>query len=309
MSSDIASPRSRRFRAYMTEMSFNGAVGLMRLIGPAHASYVGAKLAGFIGPFLSSTRTGMQNLAIAFPDMEDRERRQVVRGAWDNLGRVIGEFSHLRNFARTSSGPGWEIAGEEHIAAAWRNGQPPIFFSAHVGNWEMILPIAGALGLPVGGVYRAASNPIVERLVQGIRHEAGNGTSMFPKGSRGARSIVGHMASGGTVGLLVDQKMNDGIAVPFFGKDAWTAPALAQLAMRFQRDIVPIRVVRLGAARFQLICEPALTITKTGERAADELSIMKLVNAHVERWVAEEPHQWLWFHRRWPKHETTATSR
>ncbi len=44
--------------------------------------------------------------------------------------------------------------------------------------------------------------------------------------------------------------MNDGIAVPFFGRDAMTAPALAQFARHFSIPILPVRVVRLGPARF-----------------------------------------------------------
>ncbi|WP_242010321.1 LpxL/LpxP family acyltransferase [Acetobacter conturbans] len=301
MTRNSVSSNNNGLRGSLTVLAFTGAIGLMRLLGPARSSGIGARIVETIGPFLPASRVAMHNITIAFPDMEKNQQKKIIRGAWNNLGRVVGEFSHLRSMTRTSEGPGWEVSGEENIAAAWKDGLPPLFFSAHLGNWEMILPIAGALGLPVGGVYRAASNPIMERLIQRIRGEAGHGTFMFPKGARGARAIIGHLSAGGTMGLLVDQKMNDGIAVPFFGQDAWTAPALAQLATRFQRNIVPIRVVRIGATRFRLECEPALTLPATGERGADQRLIMEAVNAHVEGWIRQEPQQWLWFHRRWPK--------
>ena len=48
--------------------------------------------------------------------------------------------------------------------------------------------------------------------------------------------------------LLVDQKLNDGIAVPFFGRPAMTAPALAMLALHFGCAVLPARVERLGGA-------------------------------------------------------------
>lgn len=305
----IAVPTGRdRIGGYLTGLAFNGAVGLMRLLGIGLSSGIGGHLAGAIGPLLPVSRVARGNLTLAFPDMDRQQQKRIVRGAWNNLGRVIGEFSHLRKMECTPAGPGWEISGQEHIDAAQKNGLPPLFFSAHLGNWEMILPIAGALGLPVGGVYRASSNPVIERLIQRLRSEAGPGTRMFPKGARGARNIIGHLSAGGTLGLLVDQKMNDGIAVPFFGQTAWTAPALAQLATRFERNIVPIHVVRIGKARFRLVCEPALDFTTTGERTADHLSIMKAVNAHLEGWIRAEPQQWLWFHRRWPKTVVSSTA-
>jgi KDO2-lipid IV(A) lauroyltransferase len=124
---------------------------------------------------------------------------------------------------------------------------------------------------------------------------------MFPKGAQGARLALAHVIAGGSLGLLVDQKMNDGIAVPFFGRPAMTAPAAAQFALRFGLPLVPIRVQRLGPARVRLICEPALEVPLSGNRQADVLALATAMNATVERWVRAEPGAWLWLHKRWPK--------
>jgi len=166
----------------------------------------------------------------------------------------------------------------------------------------MILPIAAALGLPVSGFYRAASNPRTDAVIQSLREKAlGRGVTMFAKGPEGARAALLHLRRGGSLGLLVDQKMNDGIAVPFFGRIAMTAPALARFALRFHMPIVPIRVIRLGPARFRLVCEAPLGIALTGDGTADTYAISLAMNATLERWIREEPASWLWLHRRWPK--------
>jgi KDO2-lipid IV(A) lauroyltransferase len=101
--------------------------------------------------------------------------------------------------------------------------------------------------------------------------------------------------------MLVDQKLNDGIAVPFFGRDAMTAPALARLARRYDCIVVPVRVVRLGGAHFRLICDPPLKVPKTADAQADALALMTEVNATIERWIRARPEQWFWLHRRWPE--------
>ena len=129
---------------------------------------------------------------------------------------------------------------------------------------------------------------------------------MFAKGAQGARGAIAHLRAGGSLGFLVDQKMNDGIEVPFFGRNAMTAPALAQLALRFGLPIVPIRVVRLGAGRFRMVCEAPLAITRTGDRTADTYAISLAVNATLERWIRERPEAWLWLHRRWPRESALA---
>jgi KDO2-lipid IV(A) lauroyltransferase len=124
---------------------------------------------------------------------------------------------------------------------------------------------------------------------------------MFPKGAHGARLALSHVIAGGSLGLLVDQKMNDGIAVPFFGRPAMTAPAAAQFALRFGLPLVPIRVQRLGPARVRMIVEPALDVPLSGQRQADVLALATAMNEAVERWVRADPCAWLWLHKRWPK--------
>ena len=99
--------------------------------------------------------------------------------------------------------------------------------------------------------------------------------------------------------MLTDQKMNDGIPVPFFGRPAMTAPALAVLALRFDCVVLPARVERLGGAHFRLTVFPALPLPRSGDSHADAATLMARVNAILETWIRERPEQWFWVHRRW----------
>ena len=106
--------------------------------------------------------------------------------------------------------------------------------------------------------------------------------------------------------MLVDQKMNDGIAVGFFGRPAMTAPALTVLALRFRCPVIPGRIRHIGPARFRLEVEPPLPLPDSGDRHADITSLMGLVNQVMERWICDEPGSWFWLHRRWPKQDVRA---
>lgn len=166
----------------------------------------------------------------------------------------------------------------------------------------MILPIASRLGMEVSGFYRASSNPVINKIIQDLRQQAlGANSRMFAKGAKGARQALDHLRQGGSLGLLVDQKMNDGIAVPFLGHEAMTATALAHFALRFDLPIVPVYVMRLGGCRFRMVCEPPLAVSLTGNREADVRMICLAMNETLGRWVRTRPHTWLWLHRRWPK--------
>jgi KDO2-lipid IV(A) lauroyltransferase len=100
--------------------------------------------------------------------------------------------------------------------------------------------------------------------------------------------------------MLADQKMNDGIPVPFFGRMAMTSSALAALALRFDCDVLPARVERLGGAAFRLTVFPALPLPRSGDHHADVAALMARVNRILEQWIRDRPEQWFWLHRRWP---------
>jgi KDO2-lipid IV(A) lauroyltransferase len=154
----------------------------------------------------------------------------------------------------------------------------------------------------LSSAYRPPDNPAMEQLVKELRRAAtGAALPMFPKGAQGARAAMAHLMQGGCIGMLVDQKMNDGIAVDFFGRPAMTAPALAALALRFRCPVIPGHVERIGPARFRAVCEKPLPLPDSGDRATDIATLMRAVNACLERWVRERPDSWLWLHRRWGK--------
>jgi Kdo2-lipid IVA lauroyltransferase/acyltransferase len=149
----------------------------------------------------------------------------------------------------------------------------------------------------VVAMYRAANNPIVDRLINHARGVVGS--ELAAKGSSGARRMLAAMKSGRHIAMLVDQKLNDGVPIPFFGRDAMTAPSLAVFALRYECAVVPMRVDRVAGARFRITVEPALDLPRTGDDAADMLAIMTKVNQVLERWIRERPEHWFWLHRRW----------
>ncbi len=256
-----------------------------------------------IGPMLPVSRVAERNLRAALPELDAAARRGVLRGMWENLGRTAGEFPHLDKLPQNSaSGPGWVVEHDDILTAQAARGGPVIFVSGHIGNWEMLPPAVAAYGMPFSSVYRAASNQMVNDIVLGLRRRAlGRRVPMFPKGAQGARNALAHMRRGGCLGMLVDQKMNDGIQARLFGLPAMTAPAAAALALRFRCPIIPGHVERIGPARLRLIPEPPLSLPDTGNRQADVALLTQALNDCLERWVREKPHAWLWLHRRFPK--------
>lgn len=278
------------------------AIQIARALGPVGASHLGGYVARTVGPWLPVSRVAEANLRRALPELDARARRRVLLGVWENLGRTMAELPHVGTLQRTADGPGWECQDDTALRTLRDRSGPAIFFSGHLANWEIGFAVAATLGLKVSWFYRAASNKLADAAIQAMRRKStGAAVPMFAKGSAGAREAMAHLRRGGLLGMLVDQKLNEGIAVPFFGRPAMTTPALAQFALRFRCPVIPIRPVRLGPARFRVVCEPPLALPDTGDRTADHYALTLAVNATLERWIREQPESWLWLHRRWPK--------
>ncbi|HEY1721381.1 MAG TPA: lauroyl acyltransferase [Magnetospirillaceae bacterium] len=261
------------------------------------ASAIGGWFGRNLGYRLPVTRRARRNLAMVYPAMGEGEREALLLRMWDNLGRTAAEFAHLHRM-RIGPGERIEVDGIEHVRAAQAVGKGIIFFSAHCANWEMFGPLAKSAGLTINLVYRAPNNPYLDWLFSERGKDVG--TEMIPKGSVGARRVMQILLEKQVLGLLLDQKMNDGIPVPFFGRDAMTAPAVAQFALKYGCPVVPAHVIRLKGARFRLVVEPPIDIAPSSDRHGDILRVMTEVNRIIEGWIRAHPDQWLWVHRRWP---------
>lgn len=293
----------RRLLWRLEAAGFAALLVLFRALGPVRASDLAGAIARAVGPRLPVSRVAGVNLRLAFPDRDAAFRRAAIRAMWDSLGRVAGELPHLPAIlARrdAAEGPGWRAEGLENLPEV---GRPAIFVSGHFGNFELLPGAAARLDRGFALVYRAIGNPIIDRRIFALRRAALGAAAppLLPKGAAGARGALATLRAGGRLALLADQKMNDGIAAPLFGRPAMTAPAAAQMALRFGCPIVPALCLREGPARFRVIIEKPLALPATGDRQADIAALTEAINARIEAWARAHPGQWLWAHRRFDK--------
>ncbi len=275
-------------------------ISLSRLVSPALASRAGRSLMRRLGPGLAKTRHVRRNLAIAFPEKPAEEIDELVREIWGNLGSILAEYPHMGTICHSRAEKHLEyvIHGDPQV---FRNtGKPAVFVSAHLANWELSAGAAVHLGLPLTVVYTQLQNPYLDRLLYRARQSLGCG--LVERDGAG-RQLMRCLRQGISVGLIVDQRVDSGEAVPFFGHDMLTSIAPAQLALRFDCDLIPVQVQRLPGARFRVIFHEAV---RADEQLTDKhlqaLQMTRHINSLFESWIRERPPEWMCTKRRWPKH-------
>jgi KDO2-lipid IV(A) lauroyltransferase len=290
--------RRDRFIYWLQALAARVGMALFRVLPIDAASWLGGFLARKLGPLAGAHKTAVKNLAFAFPDKTDADRQKILSGMWDNIGRTVAEYPHLG--ALIDDPARIEVVDPEQIVAKLRDdGKGALLIGMHFGNWELSTVPGHRAGLKQHHFYRAPNNPYVDQMLCKLR-DALRQEGYMPKGTKGARQAAMLLKSEAHIGMLVDQKQDEGVAVPFFGRDAMATTAPAALARRMEVPIAGARVIRLKGCHFKVIVTE-LTIAKTADREADVIETTKQISALFEQWIRENPEQWFWVHRRWPR--------
>ena len=244
-------------------------------------------------------RTATRNLNLAFPDWTSEQTRAVVRGVFQNFGRLLVEFARLPKLNRDNISEVVVYDGFDHFAESLRRGNGTLFLTAHYGAWELC-PFAHALyGHPLKFVIRPIDNPYVDRLVNSYR--TGSGNQVIQK-KDSLREMLRTLKRNEGVGILIDQNTtrDAGVFVDFFGLPACTTTVLAALALRTGATVIPGVLIWDSVRKIhRLHFEPPVEIVQTGDTRADIVENTARFNKILEDLVKQHPEQWLWVHRRW----------
>jgi KDO2-lipid IV(A) lauroyltransferase len=277
---------------------FDAVSAFTRLFPIDSVSNSGAWVFRNLGPLTSAHRVAERNLRLAFPHASDTEIKELLRAQWIELGRILTEFLILDRIVADTDR--LEVVNEARLGAIAAGNGPVVFISGHFSNFEMMAAAMVRAGVTVQVTYRALNNPYMDERVRRMRFKYG--VRLFaPKGLEGARELMRAIARGESVALMNDQKFNGGVAAPFFGVTAHTAPGPSTFALRFGIPLQPLSVQRTGpGARFRVIVHEPIRLADTGDRDADIETGVRRINAFVEERVRERPTEWFWVHRRWP---------
>lgn len=293
-------PPLRQIVLWRIEAGAYGVAEFLARLFPIDAvSDFGAWLCRRLGPLTSPNRVAATNLRIAFPDASPAEIDRLLDAQWGEFGRWAVEFSVLDRIVTDPTRV--EVIGAERLAAIRDGAGPVVFFSGHFSSFELMSAAILHAGITCWLTGRATNNPYVEARIRKNRRRYG--MRLFaPKGARGTRELLRALGRGESVALMNDQKFNGGVAAPFFGVTAHTAPGPSTFALRFGVPLQPMSVRRKTGegARYQVIVHEPIYLVDTGDRDADIEAGVRRINAFIEDRVRERPHEWFWVHKRWP---------
>jgi len=291
----VAASKLKSFRSAL----LNRGLLVLSFIGRRVPLRVGQRLGYALGTLAwlvlhRERRKALRNIAVAFPEWTEKERRTTIRQMFRHLGASLFEIMWLPNLTRESLPDTTTFEGFEPVLELLRSGHTAVVFSGHTGNWEWLAYAAG-LHAPLTVLQRERPEGGITDFISAIRSQAGIGT--IDRGSPGAgRELIQAMRKPGLMAFLIDQSIRaESVQVPFFGRPALTPLGPAKLTIRTGAFAVPVFSYRRDdgghAIRF---LEPLPT-----SRDDDPIALTARMTSLIEEQIRKVPSQWVWMHDRW----------
>lgn len=256
------------------------------------ASAFGGWLAQCVGPRTGRHRVAQKNLQLIYPDQPQAWRDAVAANMWNHLGRVLGELPGLKQ-GKLLANMG-EVEGVENLTVV----DQAIFVSAHLGQWELLTPLAKRAGVgPILSLYRHVNNRRLDELLKGYRLP-GHDELVAKKGDN-AIALVRALKSGKSLALLIDQRLTKGDAMTFLGVMGRTNTAAMKLAVKMNVPIIPSFITRDKGATFKGKIYPPMYPPSEGSEDEKVATLARQVFDIIEQQIHAHPGQYLWLHNRW----------
>lgn len=243
------------------------------------------------GKFFKSQRIIMQNLERINKNLSNNNKEKVIEKMWSNYGKTFIEYVHLNYFRKNSNHI--EIVNKDIIKDLVKNNKKAIFISGHFANYELMSMELTKLNLKLATIYRPLNNIFLNPFMVNLRKKFVC-KNQIKKGLNGVKHSLNYMKKNYSIALMVDQRLSEGVRLPFFNELASTTSLPAQLAIKFKCDIIPIYISRKDDDRFKMeIMKPI----KINSNKKDEIT--KQINEVLEKLIIRDPSQWILTHNRW----------
>ena len=262
------------------------------------ASSISQSLLAKLGPVSPKHKLVLDNIDVACAEQSGAARARIASESWREVGALFGE---LTQFAKIAARPKTylQIDSKCDLEPYRRKERAGVFVSAHLANWELLLLVFTLERIPALSFYAPLQNPHLARLLTRIRAETG--CAMHDRDAS-LKPIIRHVRDGGSVGTMIDVRVDGGLEVPFFGHPMQVSATPARLALRYDCDLIPYQCQRLEDGRFRAtIHEPLSTEGLAGDETDQLRELSARLLRQVEDWIRASPQSWLMTTRRWER--------
>ncbi len=269
--------------------------GIFKIIGLKNSKYLSGNIMTLLGPMFRSKKIIFSNLSKAFPNLDDLEKKKILKKMWVNYGRIFAEYMFIKDFRNDPKKSNNIIIENPGILEKIKNdSRPVIFISGHFNNFELMAMQIEKSGIDLAAVYRPLNNKFINPIMEKIRKKY-ICRKQIKKGLTGTKKLLLYFKKGTSIALMIDQRVSQGIQCNLFGQKALTTTIPAQFVKKFNAKIVPVYIERKNNDNFKINFQNPIEFTKDSNIE----TITTRLNKLLENMIVKNPDQWIWSHNRW----------
>ena len=266
------------------------------IIGRLLGIYLSRKLFSmifiFLGPLFKSKKIFKKNLNIYSDNISKNEIDKIFTNTWKNYGMTFIEYIFLNYFRKNNSHI--KIIKELNLINIKKKNKPVIFVSGHFANYELMSMEITKKDIRLATIYRPLNNIFLNPFMEYLRKKYVC-KNQIKKGISGVREAIEYIKKDYSIALMIDQRVSEGEKIKFFDNLALTTTLPAQLAIKYNLEIVPVFIERIDDSEFNLeFCNPI-----NPKNFENKIKLTKELNNVLEKMIIRNPGQWIWTHNRW----------
>ncbi len=268
---------------------------IFKILGLKLASIISSNIFILFGPIFRSNKIVFSNLKIAFPNIDENQKKQILKKMWFNYGKIFAEYMFIKDFRHNEKySAKISIENKDIIEKIIKDNEQVIFISGHFNNFELMAMQIEKLGIKLTALYRPLNNPYLNPIMEKIRKKY-ICKKQVKKGISGTKDLLLDFKDGSSIALMIDQRVSQGIRSNLFNKEALTTTIPAQFIKKFKIRIVPVHVERQRDNDFKIkFFEP---VNFSNEESIETITFK--LNKILEEMIIKSPEQWIWTHNRW----------
>lgn len=238
-------------------------------------------------------QVALENVARAFPEMNERDRLRIARVSLRHIGINFIEYAMFPWLTKANVHDYVEFVNERILDEALARGRGVLLLTLHMGNGDLGCTALAVAGYPMVMVSKLFKFKWLNELWFGMRERAG---VKFISPRNSSFGLLKALKSNQVVVIPFDQFTGPpiGLRSIFFGHETGTGAGLATMAERSKAQVISVFGWRKPDGRH--------VVEFAREMAADDAPIEVVTqrfNDELERIVRLHPEQWMWIHRRW----------
>ncbi|MDD2523986.1 MAG: lysophospholipid acyltransferase family protein [Endomicrobiia bacterium] len=294
-------------KKYIRKCYFYGAYIFSKLVLVLPYKFSVGKLADALGAVAyyivkDAREKARKHLTLCFPDKTSKEIEQIIKTIFKYQAK---NFFELLNFPRINKDFFDSIASMsqrdiEIYKKALSKNKGLLIASAHCGNWEILASGVAAKNFSVNVIAKRIYIEELNQMLVSYR-ESKNVNVILRSERDTARKMLKALKNNEIIAMLIDQDTSvQSVFVDFFGMPASTPSGLATIALKMGTPVIMTVSKRLPNGTHTFVVSDEIEPDKTtGVFEQDVINFTGKVTKYIEKYIKENPEQWVWFHERW----------